>query len=55
MATDPNARDRAGDVPKAKASLTGWKHLQVALGRTLHNRVKLSRRLADANLRRKGR
>lgn len=54
VATDPNARDSPSDVRNVKASLTGWKHLQRALGRSLHNDVKRSRKLSAAILRRKG-
>lgn len=47
-----------GDSPRdargGTQALTGWRHLQNALGGSLNASVKRSRRLAAAHLRRKG-
>lgn len=43
----------SADAVRAKHMLPGWRHLQVALGGSLHNSVKRSRKLAQAQLRRK--
>lgn len=47
--------DSPGDARNASQLLNGWRHLQKSLGVSLFQSVKRSRKLAQSNLRRKGR
>lgn len=47
--------ETAADKTASQQMMSGWQHLQRALGLSLHTSVKRSRNLARANLRRKGR
>lgn len=54
MSSGPVTGESAADKAASQKMFTGWQHLQRTLGGTFNASVKRSRKLAQAQLRRKG-